>query len=189
MMRPCWAGSATTAVVAAAVLCYLLVLGLYRWFPPITVLTGISLLAFAIGAGCAGMAGSLFAGLFGHVEPDQFDFTISLMTLAAVVIGGRWGVAGAILGGLTVALYQYVLVDWLSAFVRAAYAHDGALGLFADYLLSKRTDIYFAAQWMNAGGSATQAQITYVTSPSSGRDQGLLRVGLRHKFLRLSKDR
>jgi branched-chain amino acid transport system permease protein len=77
------------------------------------------LLAFAIGAGCAGMAGSLFAGLFGHVEPDQFDFTISLMALAAVVIGGRWGVSGAILGGLTVALYQYVLVDWLSGAVRA----------------------------------------------------------------------
>jgi branched-chain amino acid transport system permease protein len=76
------------------------------------------LLAFAIGAGCAGMAGSLFAGLFGHVEPDQFDFTISLMALAAVVIGGRWGIAGAILGGLTVAAYQYVLVDWLSALIR-----------------------------------------------------------------------
>jgi branched-chain amino acid transport system permease protein len=77
------------------------------------------LLAFAIGAGCAGMAGSLFAGLFGHVEPDQFDFTISLMALAAVVIGGRWGIAGAVLGGLTVAAYQYVLVDWLSGGVRA----------------------------------------------------------------------
>jgi branched-chain amino acid transport system permease protein len=77
------------------------------------------LLAFAIGAGCAGMAGSVFAGLFGHVEPDQFDFTISLMALAAVVIGGRWGVAGAILGGLTVAAYQYLLVDWLSSVIRA----------------------------------------------------------------------
>jgi ABC-type branched-subunit amino acid transport system permease subunit len=77
------------------------------------------LLAFAIGAGCAGMAGSLFAGLFGHVEPDQFDFTISLMALAAVVIGGRWGVYGAVLGGLTVAAYQYLLVDWLSGLIRA----------------------------------------------------------------------
>jgi branched-chain amino acid transport system permease protein len=82
--------------------------------PPVS-----KLLAFAIGAGCAGMAGSLFAGLFGHVEPDQFDFTISLMALAAVVIGGRWGIPGAILGGLTVAAYQYVLVDWLSALIRA----------------------------------------------------------------------
>jgi branched-chain amino acid transport system permease protein len=77
------------------------------------------LLAFAIGASCAGMAGSVFAGLFGHVEPDQFDFTISLMALAAVVIGGRWGVAGAVLGGLTVAAYQYVLMDFLSGLLRA----------------------------------------------------------------------
>jgi hypothetical protein len=38
----------TASVVAAAVLGYLLVVGLYRWFPPITVLTGISLLAVAI---------------------------------------------------------------------------------------------------------------------------------------------
>jgi branched-chain amino acid transport system permease protein len=83
------------------------------------------LLAFAIGAACAGMAGSLFAGLFGHVEPDQFDFTISLMALAAVVIGGRWGVSGAVLGGLTVAAYQYVLVDWLSGAVRAVGAALG----------------------------------------------------------------
>ena len=77
------------------------------------------LLAFAIGAGCAGMAGSVFAGLFGHVEPDQFDFTISLTVLAAVVIGGRWGVSGAVLGGLIVAGYQYLLVDWLSGLLRA----------------------------------------------------------------------
>jgi Protein of unknown function (DUF3180) len=39
----------TAAVVGAAVLGYLLVLALYRWFPPITVLTGLSLLAVAIG--------------------------------------------------------------------------------------------------------------------------------------------
>ncbi|WP_028221400.1 porin [Paraburkholderia oxyphila] len=57
-----------------------------------------------------------------------------------------------------------------------------ALGLFTDYYLSKRTDIYAAAEWMKAGGSATQAQITYDTAPSSGRSQGILRVGLRHKF-------
>jgi hypothetical protein len=37
----------TAAVVCAAVLGYLLVLLLYRWFPPITVWTGVSLLAVA----------------------------------------------------------------------------------------------------------------------------------------------
>lgn len=38
----------TAAVVGAAVVGYLLVKGLYRWFPPITVWTGLSLLAVAV---------------------------------------------------------------------------------------------------------------------------------------------
>src|SRR6202050_4459705 len=38
----------TAAVVGAAVMGYLLVVVLYRWFPPITVWTGLSLLAVAI---------------------------------------------------------------------------------------------------------------------------------------------
>jgi Protein of unknown function (DUF3180) len=38
----------TAAVVGAAVLGYLLVITLYRWFPPITVWTGLSLLGVAI---------------------------------------------------------------------------------------------------------------------------------------------
>lgn len=37
----------TAATVIAAVIGYLLVIGLYRWFPPITVWTGLSLLAVA----------------------------------------------------------------------------------------------------------------------------------------------
>jgi hypothetical protein len=39
----------TAATVVVAVLAYLLVTLLYRWFPPITVLTGLSLLAVAVG--------------------------------------------------------------------------------------------------------------------------------------------
>ncbi|MDD4866130.1 MAG: DUF3180 domain-containing protein [Mycobacterium sp.] len=38
----------TAAVVGAAVLGYLLVKALYRWFPPITVWTGLSLFAVAV---------------------------------------------------------------------------------------------------------------------------------------------
>jgi predicted porin len=57
-----------------------------------------------------------------------------------------------------------------------------AEGLFADYFLSKRTDIYAVAELQKAGGSATQVQITTVSSPSSGRTQGIVHIGLRHKF-------
>jgi branched-chain amino acid transport system permease protein len=75
------------------------------------------LLAFACGAAVAGWAGALFAGQIGYVEPGQFDFTLSLMVLAAVVAGGRWGVGGIALGALAIAVYDRVLVELLSHLV------------------------------------------------------------------------
>ena len=74
----------------------------------------VKLLAFGVGAGIAGVAGAAFAQLFGYVEPGQFDFTVSLMVLSAVVIGGRWGVLGAVLGALAIAAYDRFLVDIVS---------------------------------------------------------------------------
>jgi branched-chain amino acid transport system permease protein len=79
----------------------------------------VKLLAFALGAGCAGVAGAGFGQLFGYVEPSQFDFTVSLMVLAAVVIGGRWGVLGAVLGALAIAAYDRVLVEGITAGLHA----------------------------------------------------------------------
>jgi branched-chain amino acid transport system permease protein len=76
------------------------------------------LLAFVVGAGYAGLAGALFAGLFGHVEPGQFDLTVSVMVLAAVVIGGRWGFGGVVLGALLVAAYDRALIRALGAGLR-----------------------------------------------------------------------
>ena len=61
------------------------------------------------------MAGALFAGLVGHIVPEQFDLTLSLMVLAAVAIGGRWGLLGVVGGALLVAMYDRVLVDAVSA--------------------------------------------------------------------------
>jgi ABC-type branched-subunit amino acid transport system permease subunit len=53
------------------------------------------LLAFAMGAFVGGLAGSLFAGRQGFVSPQSFPLLLSILFLAAVVIGGqgnRWGV-------------------------------------------------------------------------------------------------
>jgi branched-chain amino acid transport system permease protein len=87
--------------------------------------TGVKLMAFALGAGVAGIAGALFAGLVGHIVPEQFDLTLSLMVLAAVVIGGRWGLLGVVGGALLVALYDRVLVDAITNVLRAL---GGAIG-------------------------------------------------------------
>ena len=78
----------------------------------------IKLQAFAIGAGYAGVAGAIYAGLHGHVTPEQFDLTLSLMVLAAVVIGGRWGLAGVALGALLVAAYDRLLLEVLTGGLR-----------------------------------------------------------------------
>jgi Protein of unknown function (DUF3180) len=44
----------TLAVVLVAVVGYPVVMGLYRWFPPITLFTGISLLVLAVAEGALG---------------------------------------------------------------------------------------------------------------------------------------
>jgi branched-chain amino acid transport system permease protein len=89
----------------------------------------LKLLAFAIGAGVAGVAGAGFAQLFGYVEPGQFDFTVSLMVLAAVVLGGRWGVTGAIFGALAIAAYDRFVVESITGGLHAlgAAANNAAL--------------------------------------------------------------
>ena len=87
----------------------------------------VKLLAFAIGAGVAGVAGAGFAQLFGYVEPTQFDFTVSLMVLAAVVIGGQWGVLGA----LAIGAYDRFLVEGITAGLHALGAALGSPALSA----------------------------------------------------------
>ena len=56
--------------------------------------------AFGIGGFTAGLAGCIFAAKQGTVSPDSFDFVISVMVLAMVVLGGLGNIAGAILGAL-----------------------------------------------------------------------------------------
>ena len=56
---------------------------------------------FAIGSGCAGLAGGLYAHFFLFISPDQFEMLYSAAILTMVVVGGVrtiWGpVVGAIL--------------------------------------------------------------------------------------------
>jgi ABC-type branched-subunit amino acid transport system permease subunit len=47
------------------------------------------------------------------------------MVLAGVVIGGRWGLAGVVLGGLTVGAYDRVLADVLTGAVRGVGTSTG----------------------------------------------------------------
>lgn len=59
--------------------------------------------AFAIGAAIGGIAGVLYAGKVGFINPDNFQLQLSILFLAAVVLGGTGNMYGAITGAILVA--------------------------------------------------------------------------------------
>jgi branched-chain amino acid transport system permease protein len=68
-----------------------------------------TLLAFAIGAACAGIGGAYFAALVQFVEPGPFHFSASLTMLLAIIVGGSGRFFGPVLGTVIVVL----LPEWL----------------------------------------------------------------------------
>jgi branched-chain amino acid transport system ATP-binding protein/branched-chain amino acid transport system permease protein len=60
--------------------------------------TAIRTLAFAISAGFAGLAGSLFANLALYVNYETFTFTASVELLLMVILGGAGTLAGPLVG-------------------------------------------------------------------------------------------
>ena len=56
------------------------------------------ILAFALGAGLAGLAGTLFAVQISTVSPSSFVFTESVTLFAIVIVGGQGSIPGVLLG-------------------------------------------------------------------------------------------
>ena len=56
------------------------------------------LLAFALGASFSGFAGALCASMLQFIDPFQFDFSISIMVLAMVILGGIGNIWGVMFG-------------------------------------------------------------------------------------------
>jgi len=62
------------------------------------------LVAFALSAFYAGIAGSLYMHLIRYTEPNQWGVELSLNLLAMVVIGGLASIEGSILGAAFITL-------------------------------------------------------------------------------------
>jgi len=60
--------------------------------------------AFAIGASFAGLSGGFWAAFSQSIGPSTFDFMLSVMVLAMVVLGGLGNHAGAIAGAVIIQL-------------------------------------------------------------------------------------
>ena len=69
----------------------------------------MKLLAFAIGASFAGVAGVLFSAFQGFVSPESFTLWESIVVLAMVVLGGIGHIPGVILGAIVLAVFPEVL--------------------------------------------------------------------------------
>jgi branched-chain amino acid transport system permease protein len=60
------------------------------------------LVAFALGAGWAGMAGAIYAGKMRTISPESFNFWESVVLFLIVILGGAGSIPGVLLGSFLV---------------------------------------------------------------------------------------
>jgi urea transport system permease protein len=71
----------------------------------------VKTLAFATSAGMAGLAGALFVPVVGIISPAMLGIVPSFEMLAAVAVGGRGTLVGAVIGALLVNYARSTLAD------------------------------------------------------------------------------
>jgi len=98
-----------------------------------------TLLAFAIGAAYAGLAGAFYAPLVEYIDPLPFALNISLAMLLMVIVGGTGYFAGPFLGAAIVTLLPewlrvaegyYLMVYAILVMVLMAVCPTGLCGMF-----------------------------------------------------------
>lgn len=92
------------------------------------------LLAFAVGAAYAGVAGSLLAVFLRLVNPDQFLVSVSVFFLTAVLVGGRGSILGSVLGAVFMTLLPEVLRVGASMVVSDVSSYVGLLATMREFL-------------------------------------------------------
>jgi len=71
------------------------------------------LLAFALGASFAGVAGSFQASYLGASTSDFFDFSISILVLIMVILGGVGNIWGAVAGAFVLTYVDKTLLPYI----------------------------------------------------------------------------
>jgi len=82
-------------------------------------LVRFKLLAFAIGAGFAGMTGTFFVAKLQTATPEMFGFPVSVMILVMVVLGGMGSVLGVVVGAIFLQLLQSWFLEDLSGWIHS----------------------------------------------------------------------
>ncbi len=96
------------------------------------------LLAFAMGATFSGFAGAFYGAYVSGIFPNVFDFSVSVIVLSAVVLGGLGNLTGVIFGALIIMIndrlvlvqFQNLLNGLQTQVLLPAAANDPALREF-----------------------------------------------------------
>src|SRR3954452_21475092 len=83
------------------------------------------LLAFSLGASFSGFGGALYASMLQYIGPDQFDFSISIILLAMVIMGGIGNIWGVMFGGIVLGAFNFILVDSVQGWLKGLSALTG----------------------------------------------------------------
>ncbi|MGH2441596.1 MAG: branched-chain amino acid ABC transporter permease [Chloroflexota bacterium] len=101
-------------------------------------ITRTRLMAFGLGAAFSGFAGMIYASYVGSVEASSFDFSISVMILLMVILGGMGSIPGVIIGAI---LLKYLDLLWLDdinsglkSFGHAIHTGPGPVGPIGNFL-------------------------------------------------------
>ncbi len=100
------------------------------------------LLAFATGAGFAGMTGCFYIAKLQSATPDMFMFPVSVMVLVMVVLGGMGSVWGVVAGAMILQLLQSWFLPDLSGWVSAVGQWTG-IGFLQNVELAQATELIF----------------------------------------------
>jgi branched-chain amino acid transport system permease protein len=100
------------------------------------------LLAFALGASFAGLAGSIFASIFQFIDPFQFDFAISILVLAMVILGGLGNIWGVMVGGILMASFDRIFAERLTGWIHGVGTAIGSPFVQSINLASSRMLIF-----------------------------------------------
>lgn len=96
------------------------------------------LLAFAMGATFSGFAGAFYAAYISAIFPSVFDFSVSVIILCMVILGGLGNMSGVILGGIIIMsadrLYLPQLAQVLKSFLNTSVLPNIASPQLRDFV-------------------------------------------------------
>jgi ABC-type branched-subunit amino acid transport system ATPase component len=128
----------------------------------------VRIMAFALSALAAGLAGAVFAPLAGFVSPSGFTFSQSILYLLAVIVGG----AGTTLGPLVGAAMVVLLPQLLAGLAEYQVLFFGAVLLFVLWLAPEGVVGEMRRRFATAGPSHRAHERVDVASYLKGSAQG-----------------